>query len=62
VNQPKKSPEEQPTPKKHGKPKKGSSLDEASKCKKRKSLLEKKVTWDKNIMTSYGVGDPLENL
>jgi len=58
----KKPPEEQPTPKKHGRPRKGSSLDETSKAKKRKSPLEKKVTCTKNVMTSYAVGDPMEQL
>jgi len=34
----KKPPEEQPTPKKHGRPRKGSSLDETSKAKKENPL------------------------
>jgi len=38
----KKPPEEQPTPKKHGRPRKGSSLDETSKAKKENPLQKRK--------------------
>jgi len=58
----KKPPEEQPTPSKHGRPRKGSSLDETSKAKKRKSPLEKKLTCAKNVMANYAVDDPKEQL
>jgi len=44
----KKLPEEPPTLKKHGRPRKGSSLDEASKAKKENHLLwKRKYPWPK---------------